>query len=79
MNLTDWIGSIGVFMILLAFVLNLFGKLDNKQIAFIILNFLGALLACIASIMMNYLPFIILEAVWTFASFIAMIKYFSKK
>ena len=75
MNIIDWIGFIGVFQILLAYVLNVLGKLKSKDLTFILLNLIGACMACLASILMNYLPFIILEGVWTFVSLFALIKY----
>lgn len=75
MNIIDWIGFIGVFQILLAYVLNVLGKLKSKDLTFILLNLIGASMACLASILMNYLPFIILEGVWTLVSLMALIKY----
>lgn len=75
MNTIDWIGFIGVFQILLAYILNVIGKLKNKDLIFILLNLIGAGMACLASILMEYLPFIILEGVWTFVSLIALLKY----
>ena len=74
MNYIDWIGFIGVFLILLAYILNITDKLKSKDVLFILLNLIGASLACLASILLNYLPFIILEAVWALASLIALIK-----
>lgn len=75
MNNIDWIGFIGVFQILLAYMLNVLGKLKSKDLTFILLNLIGASMACLASILMDYLPFIILEGVWTIVSLIALIKY----
>ena len=75
MNIIDWIGFIGVFQILLAYILNVARKLKNDDLIFILLNLIGAGLACLASILMEYLPFIILEGVWTFVSLIALLKY----
>jgi len=75
MNKVDWIGFIGVFQILLAYILNVSGKLDKGDLAFILLNIIGASMACLASILMNYFPFIILEGVWTIVSLISLIKY----
>ncbi len=75
MNNIDWIGFIGVFLILLAYILNVIGKLKNKDLTFILLNLIGAGMACIASILMKYLPFIILEGVWTVVSLISLLKY----
>lgn len=75
MNTTDWIGFIGVFLILLAYILNVLGKVKPTDLTFILLNFFGAGLACFASILMKYLPFIILEAVWAFVSLISLLRY----
>lgn len=75
MSLIDWIGFIGVFQILLAYTLNIAGKLDKRSLTFIILNLIGALMACLASILIHYMPFIILEGVWAIASLISLINY----
>jgi hypothetical protein len=75
MNTTDWIGFIGVFLILLAYILNVLGKIKPTDLTFILFNFIGAGLACFASILMNYLPFILLEGVWAFVSLIALLRY----
>ena len=78
MTLIDWIGSIGVFLILLAYFLNVIGKIYSKDLVFILLNLIGATLACYASALLNYWPFIILEGVWALVSLYAFIKYLSK-
>jgi hypothetical protein len=75
MSTIDWIGFIGVFQILLAYILNLIGKIKSNDLSFILLNLIGASMACFASILMEYVPFIILEGVWTIASLISLIKY----
>jgi hypothetical protein len=75
MNTTDWIGFTGVFLILLAYLLNLAGRLNHTDIRFILLNVIGAGLACAASIMLNYIPFIILEGAWTLASLAALLRF----
>ena len=75
MNFIDWIGAIGVFLILLAYILNVFRLIKNSELSFILLNLIGAILACYASILMNYIPFIILEAVWALVSLISLLKY----
>ncbi len=79
MNSIDWIGFIGVFLILLAYILNVVGKLDHKDLAFILLNLIGAALACFASALMEYVPFIILEGVWAMVSLISLFKYIRRQ
>ncbi|MGB5435097.1 MAG: hypothetical protein WBM98_04325 [Maribacter sp.] len=75
MNQVDWIGFIGVFLILLAYILNISGKLERNDLRFILFNLLGAGLACYASVLMEYIPFVVLEGVWALVSFIALLKY----
>ncbi len=78
MNYIDWIGFIGVFQILLAFILNITGKIKTGDLFFILLNLIGAGMACLASALMKYLPFIILEGVWTLVSLISLVKYINQ-
>ncbi|WP_111307165.1 CBU_0592 family membrane protein [Confluentibacter sediminis] len=73
MGLTDWIGFIGVSQILLAYFLNVTGKVTTKNLIFILLNLIGAAMACIASILLIYWPFIILEGVWTLVSLYSLL------
>jgi hypothetical protein len=75
MNSTDWIGFIGVFQILLGFILNISGTLKKNNLIFILLNLVGASMACYASILLDYLPFIVLEGVWALVAIIALINY----
>lgn len=75
MDTIDWIGFIGVFQILLAYALNVAGKLDKNDLTFIMLNLIGAGMACLASVLMKYLPFIILEGVWAIVSLYSLMKY----
>jgi len=75
MNAVDWIGFIGVFQILLAYMLNVMGKVSHNDLSFILLNLIGAGMACLSSILLNYMPFIILEGVWTIISLISLLKY----
>lgn len=74
MNLVDWIGFIGVFQILLAYILNVTGKISHQSSVFLLLNFIGASMACVASILLNYLPFIILEGIWALVSLVSLLK-----
>ena len=80
MHLTtnDWIGFIGVTILLVAFLLNLTGKISRDGLLYIILNIAGAGLSCLASWLISYMPFVILEATWTLVSLIALIGYFRK-
>ena len=75
MTFTDWTGAVGVTILLLAYFLNLFGKISQRGLIYILLNFVGAGIACLASVLLHYWPFIILEGAWTLVSLIALLKY----
>ncbi len=79
MTIADILGSTGVALILIAFFLNLTNLLTTKSVWYILMNFIGAGLACYASILLKYIPFIILEATWTMVSFIALINLYRLK
>ena len=67
------IGSIGVSMLLLAFFLNLFKILKQNTKTYTLLNIIGAGMSCYASWLINYLPFVILEATWAVVALIGFI------
>ena len=79
MNNTDWIGSIGVAILLMAFLLNLLNRLSKDGFVYIIMNVIGAGLACYASLLLNYMPFIILEGCWTLVSVFSLLKLLNSK
>ena len=74
MNLTDLIGSTGVSLVLLAFLLQLTGRLRADSRAYALLNTVGAGLACLASARLPYWPFVVLEGTWAVVSLGALVK-----
>ena len=79
LSISDGIGTIGVTLLLVAFLLNLLKKISQESLSYILLNCAGALLACLASVMISYYPFVILEGTWTVVSLAALVNYFRKK
>lgn len=68
MKLSDIIASVGVVILLIAFVLNVQKKLSANSRAYTSMNFIGAGLCCLSSYMISFYPFVVLESVWaTFA------------
>ena len=67
------IGGFGVALLLIAFVLNVIGRLTTSW-AYIWMNFVGSGLAATASFMIDFLPFLILEGVWFGAAGIRLIQ-----
>ena len=68
----DWVGAAGVSLLLLAFALNVFGALDRKSASYSLINAIGAGLAAYASLLISYLPFLVLESTWCLVSLIAI-------
>lgn len=78
MDYSVLIGSTGVLLLLLAFVLNLFKILKTSSFIYSFLNFLGAGIACYASVLIDFIPFVILEMVWALVGLWGMIRFFIK-
>jgi hypothetical protein len=76
MTQIDWTGFIGVTILLVAYFLNLKNTITKDSLSYLLLNTIGAGIACLASVLLSYLPFIILEGSWTIVSVIGLIGYF---
>lgn len=74
----DWIGFTGVSILLIAFFLNLRDVIGKDSLTYILLNIIGAGIACLASVLINYLPFVILEGCWTIVSIFSLVQYFRR-
>lgn len=79
MNYNDIIGTIGVGLILLAYFFNIFLIIPKEGKLFFSMNILGAGIACYASMLINYVPFILLEGVWCLVSIAGFIQLIFKK
>lgn len=68
------VGSTGVLLLLLAFFLNLFKILMQDTKTYAILNVVGAGLSCYASVLISYMPFVVLEGTWAIVALIGLIR-----
>ena len=66
------IGSLGVALLLLAFLLNLVRLLSTESYSYTALNFAGAALAGYASYLIGFVPFVILEGTWAVVAAVAL-------
>jgi hypothetical protein len=73
------LGSIGVTLLLGAFVLNLLKVLPSTATAYMGLNLVGAALACYSSYLIDFLPFVVLEGVWALAALFALARAFTPR
>jgi hypothetical protein len=76
MTQTDLIGFIGVTTLLVAYFLNLRDIIKKDSLIYLLLNISGAGIACFASVLLKYFPFVILEGCWTIVSAFGLITYF---
>ena len=71
---SDWIGTVGVFLILIAYFFSTFRWMSSHSKIFFALNTIGATMTCYASYLIHYWPFAVLEGTWTIVSLIGWIK-----
>lgn len=72
MSSGEWIGTLGVSVLLIAFALNLLKKLEANSKMYLFMNVLGGALACLSSLMIQFWPFVVLEGVWAISSLIML-------
>lgn len=68
------VGLIGVSLLLLAFLLNLFKLLRSESYLYMVLNLVGGALACYSSYLISFVPFVVLEGTWAIVAAIAIIR-----
>lgn len=64
MSTSDIIASVGVIILLVAFLLNLYKKVQAESRIYTAMNFIGAGLCGLSSYMINFYPFVVLESIW---------------
>lgn len=74
MSLAEGMGSLGVGLLLVAFLLNLAGVLQHDSRFYQGLNGIGAGLACWASWLIGYVPFVVLEGTWSLVALAALVR-----
>jgi predicted membrane protein len=77
--LSDLIGIIGVFVIIVTYMLLHLEKMDAKDLSFSVLNSLGALLIIISLLYDWNLASFLMEAIWMLISLYGILKYYQLK
>jgi hypothetical protein len=72
MKAPDILASIGVIILLIAFLLNLYKKLPAQSHVYKLLNLIGAGVCCFASYLIKFYPFVALEFVWAFVALLSL-------
>ncbi len=74
MTTSDIIGSLGVTLLLIAFFLNLFKMISPESKSYGLLNIIGAGMSCYASVLIGFVPFVVLEGTWALVAAIGLIR-----
>ncbi len=64
MTASDVIGTLGVSILLVAFVLNQRRLLSEHSRSFLTMNMVGAALCGYSAWLVHFMPFVVLESVW---------------
>ena len=73
MSFAEVLGTADVSLILVGFSLNLFGLMQRRSYKYVLLNLVGGGLACTASILIDFFPFVILEGTWTAVAVVGLV------
>jgi hypothetical protein len=68
------IGSAGVTLLLVAFFLHLVKVLRSDGWLYLIMNLVGASLACYSSYLIRFMPFVVLEGTWAGVAALALVR-----
>ena len=74
MTYNDWMGTIGVGLVLLAYFFNTMKMIPENGKLFFVLNVIGGALSCHAAVLIDFIPFVVLEAIWTVVSIYGLMK-----
>ena len=78
MDTLTLVGILGTGIILVSFILNQVGKWSSESRSYDIANTIGSLILVGYSVMLESLPFLILNGVWFIVSFRDVIRSFRK-
>jgi hypothetical protein len=75
MSVSDSLGTAGVSLLLLAFLLILSKKIQVESVSYTLLNMVGAALCGVSAYLISFYPFVVLEGVWVVVSLYALFKF----
>lgn len=79
MSVADLIGTIGVSLLLIAFVLNQRERLSEHSRGFLAMNLVGALLCATSAWMVKFYPFLVLETVWALVALWGLLRWSAQR
>ena len=75
MTVADLVGTAGVSMLLIAFVLNQREKLSEHSRTFLAMNLVGAALCATSAWLVKFYPFLVLETVWALVALWGLLRW----
>jgi hypothetical protein len=72
MKTPDLLASIGVIVLLIAFLLNLYKRMPAQSTIYKLMNLIGAGICCFSSYLIGFYPFVALEGVWAFVALLSL-------
>lgn len=79
MSIADIIATIGIGILLIAFILNTRNIIAADKKTYNILNIIGAGLCGYSSYLISFYPFVVLEAVWVIVAALTLFKNVSRE
>ena len=79
MTFAELIGSIGVALLLLAYLLDLTNRLPNGTPISLTINSIGAGLASTSAYLIHFWPFVILEGTWAVVSLVGLARWMANR
>ncbi len=79
MSASDWIATVGVSLLLIAYVADVQDWLADDSPWFFGLNAVGAGIAAGAALMIKFWPFVVLEGIWCVVSAVALVRRLNRK
>jgi hypothetical protein len=78
MTIPDLIATVGISMLLIAFVLNSMKPISSETKSYALLNVTGAALCGYSAYLIGFYPFVVLETLWAIAALASFVKIVSR-
>ena len=79
MTTSDLIGTFGVSILLIAFVLNQRERMSEHSRGFLAMNLIGAALCATSAWMVKFYPFLVLETVWALVALWGLMRWSAQR
>lgn len=74
MDFQTIVGTIGVFILLLAYFFQLIRLISLNGYTYLLMNIVGGFIAAYSSFLIEFIPFIILEVTWAMIALVTLIR-----